>query len=416
MRTITTPQARRRLTTATARARLDRILPADLSTDPGLLALDIPSDGADGGLPEPAHDLETVPAGLSEHEDGADWAVEPPGAARANAPVPSNPDPPPALSAPRLLEMYGAPAHPGRTASAVTHEPVDLSLAVDTAPARRRSRPGSLPERDPPGGVPTSNDAAPDDAALPEQPAVPDLPGDSRPGPRPGLDPSPSEPSPTPNSATVSHPAPPKLPLRFRLPGAFALDRRAVLGLTVLLVLATGYAVQHFWLGRPHPVAVPAIAIAESVSDRTTEGAPALQPTGPSLVIDIGGKVQHPGLRTLPAGSRVADALAAAGGPLPDTDTSFLNLARPLTDGEQILVGTDPLPGVAATAGPAGPVSLNRANADQLDSLPGVGPALAQRILQYRLAHGPFQSLDQLRHVPGIGPRKYEDLKSLLTL
>ncbi|MDR3034677.1 MAG: ComEA family DNA-binding protein [Kitasatospora sp.] len=61
-------------------------------------------------------------------------------------------------------------------------------------------------------------------------------------------------------------------------------------------------------------------------------------------------------------------------------------------------------------------MSLNRANADQLDSLPGVGPALAQHILQYRLAHGPFQSLDQLRHVPGIGPRKYEDLKSLLTL
>ncbi|MEU3497914.1 helix-hairpin-helix domain-containing protein [Kitasatospora cineracea] len=413
MRTITTPQARRRLTTATARARLDRILPADLSTDPGLLALAFPPDDADGGLPGPAHDLETVPAGLPGREDGADRAVEPPGAARANAPVPSNPDPPPALSAPRLLELYGAPAHPGRTAPAVTREPVDLGPAVDTAPTRRRSRPGSPPERDPPGGASASNHAAPDDAASPEQPAAPDLPGGSGPGPRPGPVPSPSEPPPTPNSATVSHPAPPKLPLRFRLPAAFALDRRAVLGLTVLLVLATGYAVQHFWLGRPHPVAVPAIAIAESVSDRTAEGAPALQPTGPSLVIDIGGKVQHPGLRTLPAGSRVADALAAAGGPLPDTDTSFLNLARPLTDGEQILVGTEPPPGVAATAGP---VSLNRANADQLDSLPGVGPALAQRILQYRLAHGPFQSLDQLRHVPGIGPRKYEDLKSLLTL
>ncbi|MFJ5882621.1 helix-hairpin-helix domain-containing protein [Kitasatospora cineracea] len=416
MRTITTPQARRRLTTATARARLDRILPADLSTDPDLLALDIPPTDADGGLPGPAHDPEAVPAGLPEHEEDDAWAVEPPGAVRANAPVLSSPDPPPALSASRLLELYGPPAHPGRTTPAATREPADLSLAADTAPARGRRRAGSPPERDPPGGVPATNDAAPDDAASPEQPTAPDFPGGSRPGPRPGLDPSPSEPPPTPNSATVSHPAPPKLPLRFRLPVAFALDRRAVLGLTVLLVLATGYAVQHFWLGRPHPVAVPAIAIAESVSDRTTEGAPALQPTGPSLVIDIGGKVQHPGLRTLPAGSRVADALAAAGGPLPDTDTSFLNLARPLTDGEQILVGTDPPPGVAATAGPAGPVSLNRANADQLDSLPGVGPALAQRILQYRLAHGPFQSLDQLRHVPGIGPRKYEDLKPLLTL
>ncbi|WP_245194641.1 ComEA family DNA-binding protein [Kitasatospora phosalacinea] len=214
----------------------------------------------------------------------------------------------------------------------------------------------------------------------------------------------------------MSHTTLPKLPLRLRLPAAFALDRRAVLGLTVLLVLATGYAVQHFWLGRPHPVPVPTIAMAEAIPDRPAEGAPAPQPTDPSLVIDIAGKVQHPGLRTLPAGSRVADALSAAGGPLPGADTSFLNLARPLTDGEQILVDTGPLPGAAAPAGPAGPVSLNRAGADQLDSLPGVGPALAQRILQYRLTHGPFQSVDQLRHVPGIGPRKYEDLKPLLTL
>ncbi|WP_285737945.1 ComEA family DNA-binding protein [Kitasatospora phosalacinea] len=156
--------------------------------------------------------------------------------------------------------------------------------------------------------------------------------------------------------------------------------------------------------------------MAETVSDRAGGGAPAPPSTSPPLVIDIAGKVQSPGLRTLPAGSRVADALTAAGGPLPGADTSLLNLARPLTDGEQILVGTDPLPGGAVPAAPTGPVSLNRAGAEQLDSLPGVGPALAQRILQYRLTHGPFQSLDQLRHVPGIGARKYEDLKPFLTL
>ncbi|MFD7640908.1 helix-hairpin-helix domain-containing protein [Kitasatospora sp. NPDC059795] len=207
----------------------------------------------------------------------------------------------------------------------------------------------------------------------------------------------------------------PRLPLRFRLPTAFAFDRRAVLGLTVLLVLAIGYAAQHFWLGRPHPVAVPAISITESTADPATEGAPTHHPAELSLVIDIAGKVQNPGLRTLPAGSRVADALTAAGGPLPGTDTSTLNLARPLTDGEQILVGIENA-NSGAPAVPAGPVSLNHSSAEQLDSLPGVGPALAQRILQYRLMHGPFQSLDQLRHVPGIGPRKYEDLKPLLTL
>ncbi|KIQ63937.1 hypothetical protein TR51_23200 [Kitasatospora griseola] len=203
--------------------------------------------------------------------------------------------------------------------------------------------------------------------------------------------------------------------MRFRLPAAFALDRRAVLGLVVLLVLAIGYAAQHFWLGRPHPVAVPAISIADSTTDLATEGAPTPYSARPSLVIDIAGKVQHPGLRTLPAGSRVADALTAAGGPIPGTDTSPLNLARPLTDGEQILVGAENVIG-GVPAAPAGPVSLNHSSAEQLDSLPGVGPALAQRILQYRLTHGPFQSIDQLRHVPGIGPRKYEDLKPLLTL
>ncbi|MEV4557301.1 ComEA family DNA-binding protein [Kitasatospora sp. NPDC049285] len=213
--------------------------------------------------------------------------------------------------------------------------------------------------------------------------------------------------------STDSPDAAPPLPLRFRLPAAFALDRRAVLGLAVLLLLAVAYSVQHFWLARPYPVAIPAAGI-ESTLAPTTEGGsnPA---AGPALVVDVAGKVHHPGLRTLPTGSRVADAVTAAGGPLPGTDTSSLNLARPLADGEQILVGGD-APAVAPGAAPAGPVSLNRATADQLDTLPGVGPALAQRILQYRLAHGPFHSVDQLRHVPGIGERKYEDLKPLLTL
>ncbi|WP_111557207.1 ComEA family DNA-binding protein [Kitasatospora sp. SolWspMP-SS2h] len=369
MRAITTPQARRRLTIATARVRLDRILPADLPADSDLLAIEPPSAAADGPPLRSAHDAKADSAAFSECRLEGAATVEP--------------------SAPVRTEALVAP------------------------------RADSPPERDPPSGRASVPDGADplDGASSPKWPAGFDPFDDSWADTPSDLDLTPPEAPPTPNPAAVSHTIPPKLPLRFRLPGALALDRRAVLGLTVLLVLATGYAVQHFWLGRPHPVSVPAVATAESVSDRTTEGAPVLQPTGPPLVIDIAGKVRHPGLRTLPAGSRVADALAVAGGPLPDTDTSLLNLARPLTDGEQILVGTDPLPGGAATGGvPAGPVSLNRAGADQLDTLPGVGPALAQRILQYRLAHGPFQSVDQLRQVPGIGPRKYEDLKPLLTL
>ncbi len=120
----------------------------------------------------------------------------------------------------------------------------------------------------------------------------------------------------------------------------------------------------------------------------------------------------------------MADALRVAGGPLPGADTRNLNLARVLADGEQILVG-EPSPQPAAGAGPgpppAGPskqpVSLNRATLEQLDTLPGVGPTLAQRIIAFRASHGgAFRSLDQLRQVSGVGERIYAELRPLLTL
>ncbi|MBV6702512.1 ComEA family DNA-binding protein [Kitasatospora aureofaciens] len=214
------------------------------------------------------------------------------------------------------------------------------------------------------------------------------------------------------------------------------LDRRAVVGLAVLLLFAVGYAVQHFWLARPQAVAVPALAVASGPSAPASAGAgtevgaeagapeppPAVEPV---VVVDVGGRVHVPGLHTLPGGSRVADALRVAGGPLPETDTRSLNLARVLTDGEQILVGEPgPPPASAAGAGsgapvpavPKQPVSLNRATLEQLDTLPGVGPTLAQRILAYRTSHGSFRTVDQLRQVSGIGARTYAELRPLLTL
>ncbi|MFF2625778.1 helix-hairpin-helix domain-containing protein [Kitasatospora griseola] len=394
MRTITTPQARRRQTVATARARLGLLFPPALPTD-----LNPTTDSTTESVsraPEPARAAEvgSGEASASVDHEAIGAAPEP---ALAAAHAAAAPDPPYALSSPRILAMYGVAARSAGTAA---------PRSTDRATGQPAIRHGAVPERDPPAvsdidsSTPADPDSLLDDWA--------DLQSCSDP-PRPD---TPSAPEPT----AVSHQTDqPRLPLRFRLPAAFALDRRAVLGLAVLLVLAIGYAAQHFWLGRPHPVAVPAISIADSTTDLATEGAPTHHSARPSLVIDIAGKVQHPGLRTLPAGSRVADALTAAGGPIPGTDTSPLNLARPLTDGEQILVGVENVIG-GVPAAPAGPVSLNHSSAEQLDSLPGVGPALAQRILQYRLTHGPFQSLDQLRHVPGIGPRKYEDLKPLLTL
>ncbi|WP_431678496.1 helix-hairpin-helix domain-containing protein [Kitasatospora sp. KL5] len=207
------------------------------------------------------------------------------------------------------------------------------------------------------------------------------------------------------------------------LPAGLVLDRRAALGLAALLLLAVGYAVQHFWLSRPEPVAVPTVSgSASAVAGDPVSAAPGGSgmpgPPGapaPTVVVDVAGKVQHPGLRTLPTGSRVADALQAAGGALPGTDTDALNLARVLSDGEQILVGA-PAGQAAPGSTQSAPISLNRATAEQLDTLPGVGPTLAQRILLYRQQHGPFRSIDQLRQVPGIGERKFGEIKGLLTL
>jgi competence protein ComEA len=139
---------------------------------------------------------------------------------------------------------------------------------------------------------------------------------------------------------------------------------------------------------------------------------------GGELIVDIEGKVRHPGIVRVPKGSRVIDALEAAGGALPGAQTAGLNLARVLTDGELILVGVPPPAGVAPTAAasgvPAGPLDLNTATLDQLEELPGVGPVLAQRILDYRLKQGRFASVDELRAVSGIGDQRFAELKDLV--
>lgn len=137
------------------------------------------------------------------------------------------------------------------------------------------------------------------------------------------------------------------------------------------------------------------------------------------MVVDIAGKVRDPGVRRLPSGSRVSDALEAAGGLKPGTDTDGLNRARVLADGEHIVVGRPqpPANGTAGAEGPSGtsgPVSLNSATADQLETLPGIGPVLAQHIIDFRTQNGGFSSVDQLREVNGIGDRRFADLQPLV--
>ncbi len=144
---------------------------------------------------------------------------------------------------------------------------------------------------------------------------------------------------------------------------------------------------------------------------------------GRQIYVHVGGAVHRPGLYEVPDGSRVFDAVQVAGGATDSADLDSLNLASKVKDGDKILVparvepGADPPPG-AASAGRAagGLINLNSATLEQLDSLPGVGPSTAQKIIDYRTQHGGFRSVDELMEVPGIGPAKFAELKDKVTV
>ncbi len=207
------------------------------------------------------------------------------------------------------------------------------------------------------------------------------------------------------------------------------MERGSVLALTVVLVIAVGFAVQHFWTGRAEPVRPPEVVRAAAPFEKAgaaAEPSASASTRGAEIVVDVSGKVRKPGIHRLPPGSRVVDALSAAGGVRPGTNTDGLNRARFLVDGEQVVVGGPASPtgtgaggpagpaGPGAAAGPSAPVSLNTATVDQLDTLPGVGPVLAQHIVDYRTRHGGFRSVNELREVNGIGERRYADLRNLV--
>ncbi len=204
-----------------------------------------------------------------------------------------------------------------------------------------------------------------------------------------------------------------------RLPGArqVRLDpgRPGALLLCLVAVLSAALAAGVAWASRPslEPVAAAPIVTSGTVAPST--GAPAAPA---ELVVAVVGQVATPGLVRLPAGSRVADAVAAAGGALPDADLTTINLARILTDGEQVAVGVPGAPappGAAPGDDAAAQVNLNTASESELEELPGVGPVLAGRIVQWRTDNGPFTSVEQLEEVDGIGPSTFEELRDQVT-
>ncbi|MCG5464940.1 ComEA family DNA-binding protein [Micromonospora sp. MED01] len=213
------------------------------------------------------------------------------------------------------------------------------------------------------------------------------------------------------------------LPPEARLPGPGAFDpgRRGVRALAVVAVVVVVGAAGWAWQARPQ--SEPVAPLASETASAAPVGDPSVSGSG-ELVVAVAGKVRKPGLVRLPAGSRLADAVQAAGGALPGVDVALLNPARKVTDGELIVVGVTPPPVPGGAAGPAaggaapaaGPLNLNTATLAQLDTLPGVGPVLAQRILTHRDQHGGFKSVGDLRQVDGIGDARYEQLKDLVTV
>ncbi|MGQ0844189.1 MAG: helix-hairpin-helix domain-containing protein [Sporichthyaceae bacterium] len=250
---------------------------------------------------------------------------------------------------------------------------------------------------------------------------------------------------------------PPALPER-------TIDARAALVVFLVAAVAIAVAALLLWRARPHaadvgpvPAAVTVAAdvgAAPAAAYVTAALVPTPTPTptattpveDPGILVDVQGRVRRPGVVNLPTGARVRDAVNAAGGPRSGANTRGLNLAAPLADGEQVVLGPEPACAVAAQAAgqasgpgpvtspaaignarpnpavparPAAPappalIDLNRATTAELETLPGVGPVLAQRIVDYRTTRGRFTSIDELREVSGIGPAKFAEIRRLV--
>ena len=180
-------------------------------------------------------------------------------------------------------------------------------------------------------------------------------------------------------------------------------QKRALLIIGVALLVLSSFVV--FRGSSKEVIAAPQIPIEISI---------------PEVTVDVAGAVNNPGVYSLPAQSRVIDALRAAGNSVTGSDLSDLNLARVVKDGEQIYVN----PTVRTVNGkriikkvvPRGPININRASAKEFDGLAGIGPVIAKRIVEYRRINGPFMTIEDLQKVSGIGSAKFEEFKSKVSV
>ncbi|MCX4778346.1 ComEA family DNA-binding protein [Streptomyces sp. NBC_01264] len=318
----------------------------------------------------------------------------------------------------------GATSGPGRprlSDGRLRHRRAARPGHPDPAVVRRRAEAllgaGRPPGAPPPAGAAPRGNPSVGVVAGPEAPTLPDPSARPRPAVRSEV-PARGGAEVPPEERAVPGGALRWLALRERLPvwlhTRCGVEPRTVAAVSVVLVVALGFAVQQYGAARPRPVTAPAVVAPAAAAVPAPTAVRAGPGAGPVLV-DVSGKVREPGVRKLPPGSRVEDALAAAGGVRPGTDTTGLNRARVLLDGEQVMVGAPAPPPPTGRGGPAsGPLSLGTATAEQLDGLPGVGPVLAQHIVDFRTVRGGFRSVEELRQVNGIGERRFADLRELV--
>jgi competence protein ComEA len=217
-----------------------------------------------------------------------------------------------------------------------------------------------------------------------------------------------------------------------------SLERRELVGLVTLTVLILGAA--GFWYVRslPRPIRIEAVGGAGGLPRNS--GSPpgssvAPSPSPAAVVVDVAGWVRRPGVYEFAQGDRVIDAIRRAGGARAGADLTSINLAALLADAEQIVVGKSSGGGPVSGMGPGGTgeggssgtspgasggteslININTATLDELETLPGIGPALGQRILDYRQEHGPFRSVDDLLNVSGIGDKRLADIRPKVTV